>query len=140
MIDTTYLDQCISSLEFYYTKIKTIEKSNREYKVYRSAIIQEFEIILEQMGKILKKSLRLFFSSQRKTRNLPFKDIFRKAGEVELLTIEQVERWLIYRDSRNDTSHQYGENFANYTLSLVEQFIQDAQDLSKIINNIQDDS
>ncbi|MSU51588.1 MAG: hypothetical protein EXS37_21285 [Opitutus sp.] len=37
-----------------------------------------------------------------------------------------LERWLIYRDSRNDTAHNYGEQFADSTLTLITDFQRDA--------------
>ena len=37
-----------------------------------------------------------------------------------------MERWLVYRDSRNDTAHHYGEQFAEQTLQLIASFKEDA--------------
>jgi len=36
-----------------------------------------------------------------------------------MITMEEAERWLEYRDNRNDTAHDYGEGFANDTLALL---------------------
>lgn len=48
-----------------------------------------------------------------------FKDIFRYAAKYGLITLEESERWLIYRDYRNDTAHDYGVNFADSVLEIL---------------------
>lgn len=62
-----------------------------------------------------------------------FKDIFRQAAKQGLITLDEAERWLVYRDNRNDTAHDYGEGFANQTLLLLPQFIQDARRINAVI-------
>ena len=44
-----------------------------------------------------------------------------------------VERWLSYRDNRNDTAHDYGEEFAETTLKLLPAFVEDAKALAILI-------
>lgn len=61
-----------------------------------------------------------------------FKDIFRQAAKHGLITIEEAGRWLVYRDNRNDTTHDYGEGFANQTLALPPQFIEDARRINEV--------
>ncbi len=134
-IDTTYLRRCILALDKAYETLDKYCVEDIEYDIYRSAIIKEFEIILEQSGKLLKKVLKPYFHSSKAVDKLYFKDIFREAGLHGLLNIDEVERWLVYRDNRNNTSHDYGVDLANETLVLMEQFIVDATNLSKVIEN-----
>lgn len=134
-IDTTYLTRCIDALDKAYNSLQNYSTDDLEYEIFRSAIIKEFEIILEQSGKLLKKILKPYFHSSKAVDRLYFKDIFREAGHHSLLDIDEVERWLEYRDNRNSTSHDYGEGLANNTLRLIKQFIIDARNLSKVINN-----
>jgi nucleotidyltransferase substrate binding protein (TIGR01987 family) len=134
-IDTTFLSRCIAALEKANESIKKYKTDDIEYDIFRSAVIKEFEIILEQSGKLLKKVLKPYFHSSKAVDRLYFKDIFRQAGVHGLLTIEEVERWCKYRDNRNNTSHDYGESLANNTLVLMEQFILDAKKLILVINN-----
>ena len=103
------------------------------YEVYRSACIKEFEIILEQSGKLLRKVLKPWFHSSKEVDKLNFKDVFRHAVLRSLISDETCERWLVYRDNRNNTAHDYGVNFAEETLVLLPQFIQDATELAEII-------
>ncbi|WP_203249934.1 nucleotidyltransferase substrate binding protein [Cysteiniphilum marinum] len=106
-----------------------------EYDLYRSAVIKEFEIILEQSGKLLKKILLPYFHSKKAVDRLVFKDIFRYAGQHGLLNIEEVERWLNYRDNRNITAHDYGFDLAEHTIPLIPLFIEDVNKLIMVINN-----
>jgi len=133
-IDTSYLQKCNTTLERAYTLLKKYDEDEIEYEMYRSATIKEFEIILEQSGKLLKKLLKPYMHTNKAVDKLTFKDIFRQAGLHGILSIEEVERWLHYRDNRNATSHDYGELLANGTLVIIEQFIIDVKRLIEIIN------
>ena len=134
VIDTSYLKKCNLALTRAYSYLHKYSENDIEYEIYRSAVIKEFEIILEQSGKLLKKILRVYLHSNRAVDKLVFKDIFRQAGLHGLLRVEEVERWLTYRDNRNSTSHNYGAFLANETLVLIEQFIIDVENLIKVID------
>ncbi len=67
---------------------------------------------------------------------LTFKDLFRYANKHSLLSEAEVERWFKYRDNRNSTAHDYGEQFAKETLTLVEDFIKDTEKLIQVIKNV----
>lgn len=107
---------------------------NIDYDMYRSACVKEFEIILEQSGKLLRKLLKPYFHSSKAVDELVFKDVFRHAVLRTIITAETCERWLQYRDNRNNTAHDYGVNFAEETLVLLPQFITDASALAAAIN------
>ena len=133
-LDITYFKRCINTLERAYGLLQGANVEEIEYDMYRSACIKEFEIILEQGGKLLRKVLKPFFHSDKEADKLYFKDIFRQAVLRDLLTAEEVERWLLYRDNRNSTAHDYGVNFAEDTLALLPQFIIDANQLADLIS------
>ena len=133
-IDTTYLKKCNLALKKASTELKKYNEDDFMYEMYRSATIKEFEIVLEQSGKLLKKVLRKYFHSNKEVDKLTFKDIFRQAGLHSLLSINEVERWLEYRDNRNSTAHDYGADLANNTLVLIEQFTIDVDKLIKVID------
>ncbi len=138
MLDTTFINRCIITLE---KALDHLEKSDQEdisYDLYRSACVKEFEIILEQAGKILKKSLKPYYSSSIETDKLYFKDIFRNSAKHGIISIEEAERWLLYRDNRNSTAHDYGVGFAEETLVLLPQFIVDAKSLVQAIKDQND--
>ena len=133
-IDTTFLRRCLSSLEF---AVKEIKKNNVQntpiYDIYRAACVKEFELVLEQSGKLLKKRIAGYFSSNRQVDVLTFKELFRHAAKYGLIDITTAERWFSYRDNRNSTAHDYGEHFAELTLKLLPMFIRDAEHLANII-------
>ena len=68
---------------------------------------------------------------------MSFKDVFRQAHNHSLITDEETRRWLIYRDNRNRTAHNYGQAFAEETLTLVKDFLIDAKNLKKVIDNVE---
>jgi len=132
-IDTTYYERCISTLEKAHGLLLETSSETIEYDMYRSASVKEFEIILEQSGKLLRKILKPYFHAGKTVDHLYFKDVFRQGVLRGIITDETCERWLEYRDNRNNTAHDYGVNFAVETLVLLPRFIEDARALSIII-------
>ncbi|MFI5163979.1 MAG: nucleotidyltransferase substrate binding protein [Bacteroidia bacterium] len=135
-IDTTYYERCIATLEKALTLLKKTNTENIDYDMYRSACVKEFEIILEQSGKLLRKALKPYFHSSLAVDKLTFKDVFRQAVLRNIITDEICERWLQYRDNRNNTAHDYGVNFAEETLAILPQFIKDASLLADAIKKL----
>ena len=84
-IDTTFIKRCIQTLERAFQQLQQTDEKSLDYDLYRSATIKEFELILEQSGKLLKKALRPYFPSSKKLDQLMFKDIFRYGGHHGLL-------------------------------------------------------
>lgn len=132
-LNTDYFARCITTLERAYNQLQTLAVDDERYDIYRAACVKEFEIILEQSGKLLKKCLKPYFASSKQADQLMFKDIFRYAAKHSLLELTEAERWLTYRDNRNETAHDYGAGFANDTLVLLPQFIKDAYHLNEVI-------
>lgn len=138
-INTDFLDRCITTLESAVDLLQQHDPSEVLYDIYRAAAVKEFEIILEQSGNLLKKRLRPYFASNRQVDRLTFKNTFRQAGKHGLITPGAVERWFTYRDNRNDTAHDYGEEFAEETLKLLPSFIMDAKRMTGILAEVEDD-
>ncbi len=139
-IDTTFLRRCINALETASVEIdKHRDKDDFFYDIYRAACVKQFELVLEQSGKLLRKRLAAFFASNRQADRLVFKDLFRHAARHGLLEADAAERWLHYRNNRNDTAHDYGEGFAEATLKLLPTFIADARALAETIEAAPDD-
>ena len=134
-IDTTYLRRCLSTLERALDQLGRHEADSIMHDVYRAACVKEFELVLEQSGKLLKKRLRPWFASNKQVDRLVFKDVFRHAAKHGLIEAEACERWLRYRDNRNDTAHDYGEAFAVETLKLLPSFLADAKELADAIES-----
>jgi len=137
-INTDFLAKCISALETAYDQLDTRDLDAVMYDVFRAACVKQFELALEQSGKLLKKRLRPYFASNREADRLNFKDCFRHAANHGLISMEASERWLQYRDDRNSTAHDYGERFAEATLKLLPTFIADATELVRVIAEPED--
>ncbi|MXZ55665.1 MAG: nucleotidyltransferase [Gammaproteobacteria bacterium] len=139
-IDTNFLRRCIRTLERAYTKLNELPtKDHPDYELYRAACVKEFELVLEQGGKLLRKRISAYFASAKDAARLTYKDLFRYASRHDLMDITTVERWIHYRDNRNDTVHDYGEGFAESTLVLLPKFIEDANALAELIEQKNDD-
>ena len=134
-ISTEYLERCLKTLQKSYEMINRVDRDTIEYEMYRNSLVKSFEMTLEQSGKLLKKKILPLFASKREIDRLTFKDIFRHAFRCSLIDESAVTRWFKYRDNRNNTSHDYGQEFADETLSLIEEFIVDAQNLKQVIEN-----
>lgn len=132
-INTHFLVRCISILEAAQAELPGHAPESIMYDIYRAACVKEFEISLELSGKLLRKRLRPYFASNRQADGLNFKDCFRHAAKHGLISMEACERWLEYRDNRNSTAHDYGEDFAEATLKLLPYFIADATELASVI-------
>ena len=61
--------------------------------------------------------------------------MFREAHKHSLLTEEEVNRWFMYRNNRNNTAHDYGKAFAEETLKLMDSFLKDVHHLKEVIEH-----
>ncbi len=134
-INVEYLEKCLKILEQSYSMTKNTDENSIEYEMYRNALVKSFEITLEQAGKLLRKRLRPYFVNKQSVDKLNFKSLFREAHNHSLIDEKCVERWLEYRDNRNNTTHDYGLIFAEETLKLMEKFILDVKKLKTILES-----
>ncbi|MFM8443365.1 MAG: hypothetical protein ACKN9W_08490, partial [Methylococcus sp.] len=61
-INTDYFSRCIATLERAFNGLQGLPVDNVFYDIYRAACVKEFELILEQAGKLLKKRLHSSFA------------------------------------------------------------------------------
>ena len=121
-----HLQRCSLTLERSLQSMAKAEPGSVDYEVFRNAVIKSFELTLETAGKLLRKVLKAYVGSPKTVDTLVFKDVLRHAALHGLLSAAELERWLVYRDSRNDTAHNYSEQFADTTLALITDFQRDA--------------
>lgn len=133
-LNTDFLQRCLRTLETAYERLETAHAEDITYDILRAACVKEFELVLEQCGSLLKKRLRPYFSSNRQADALVFKDVFRHAARHGLIPVDACQRWLRYRDSRNETAHTYGEAFAEAVLRTLPEFVADAGQLAAVIS------
>lgn len=134
-INTEYLQRCLQTLIKSYELLTASKEDSVEYEMYRNSLVKGFEMSIEQSAKLLRKKLLPYFSSKKAVDSLTFKDLFRYAAKHSLLNENEVQRWFKFRDNRNSTAHDYGEQFAKETLVLIDDFIKDTKKLIEVINN-----
>ena len=138
-INTHGYRRCAKALSTAYEHLQKTSPDDVMYDIFRAACTKEFELVLEQGGRLLRKALRTWFASNAEVDKLTFKEIYRHAAKRELITMEACERWIEYRDCRNDTAHEYGEKLADAVVAFLPQFIDDAQQLARAIEGVQHD-
>ena len=88
-IDTTFLRRCIASLERVVEELEGL--GNNEdvlYDIFQAAYVKEFELVLGQSGKLLRKRLAAYFASNRQADRLDLRDVFRHAAKSLADTID----------------------------------------------------
>lgn len=136
-LNTEHLERCIQTLENSLKMLQQSELGSIDYEIFRNAAVKGFELTLEVSGKLLRKALKPYFASSRAVDELTYKEVFRHAAKHGLLSVEEVERWFNYRNNRNTTAHDYGESFAEETLSLLPDFLEDAKRLREQIKRVE---
>lgn len=130
-LSTEYLERCIVTLETALQGLSDHQPDEIAYDIYRAACVKEFELILEQSGKLLRKKISAWSASNQAAAKLTFRDVFRTAARHGLIAADECERWLEYRESRNDTAHDDGKGFAESAIKLLPQFVMDAKPLAR---------
>lgn len=129
-LNVEHLRRCMQTLESSLKFYHNAEGDSIDQEVFRNAIIKGYELTQETAFKLLKKALKAFGHGGKKLEITPIKDVLRLAATHGLLSLDEVERWFRYRDNRNNTAHDYGEQFATQTLVLMPNFVQDIRTLA----------
>lgn len=133
-LNSNYLSTCLDILEAALQRLQKVDSDSIDYQIFRNAVIKGFELSLEVSGKLLRKVLKTYTASPKTVDQLTYKEVFRHATKHGLIDTEAVERWFNYRDNRNTTAHDYGQEFAEQTLGLLKHFIKDARALKQQID------
>lgn len=137
-LSTEYVNRCITTLESALNGLADHQPGETAYDIYRAACVKQFELILEQSGKLLRKRISARSDSNRAAAELTFKEVFRTAAQHGVIEADACERWLQYRDSRNDTAHDYEEGLAEAAVRQLPQFVLDAKALTLSVGTTDD--
>ena len=121
------LDQLQKSLD--YLKSPIAKKDRALYDQFRGASIQAFEYSYELAVKMIRRQLAQIVPNPQELVQVTFADLIRSAADAGL--VNDVKRFLVYRDARNQTSHTYDENAAEGVLKIIPDFFKDAGFLLK---------
>lgn len=117
--------------------IDAIEEGLQEYAQYpqlttvRDGVIQRFEVTLDLSRKMILRVLKQKFGLDDLTANN--KTFIREAAKYQL--IADAEAWLLYIESRNQTSHTYDAPIAERVFQSIPNFLLDARDLLVKLKN-----
>ncbi len=104
------------------TNLKEALSLKSPSKLERDGTIQRFEYSYELIWKLARRVLK----ENEVEADVP-KAIFRELGRLDW--IQNVESWLSFQKSRNETSHEYGEKLAQKSYELAKIFLPLAESL-----------
>jgi hypothetical protein len=124
-LNLDHLRRCTQTLTTSLVLYRQAQTGSVEQEVFRNAIVKGYELVQETAFKLIKKALKAFDHGSKKLDAISVKELLRLAALHDLMSTCAVERWFAYRDNRNHTAHDYGQQFATATLVLMPDFLQD---------------
>ncbi len=109
-----------------YNKIETNDEDL--ILTIKSGVIQNFEIAFEQSWKFIQRWLNENISPDI-TNDITKKELFRLAAKH--LLIDDVEKWIKFKDARNSTSHIYSTEISKEVFNEAIKFLPYAEYLLK---------
>ena len=86
---------------------------------------------MEESVRLLRRHLRQYFGSDHRSDSLTYSDVSRHASRHDLISIKECERWFNYRDHWDRASYHLDEDFTETTLSMPQQLVGDARELTR---------
>ncbi len=133
VLDLTHYDKCISALQAAFEGFDKVGEEEVMKDIYRSACVKEFEIILELTASLLRKALKNYVVHTAEVDRLHYKEVLRRALKYGMLDADACERWMEYRDIRNNAAPRYGKGYADETLAVIPEFLGEAIALSSTL-------
>lgn len=110
----------VNSIEVYKRIVNDNKNDKKLIDALRSGVIQNFEVAFEQSWKFIVRWLNENISYGI-AQGITKKELFRLAGEH--LLIDDVSKWIYFKDLRNQTSHIYSKTTADEVLKSALQFL-----------------
>ena len=124
MLELEALENSILALENSIEVYKRIANDNKNDKklidALRAGVIQNFEVAFEQSWKFIVRWLNENVQYGI-AQGIAKRELFRLAGEN--LLIDDVSKWIYFKDCRNQISHIYSENTAEEVLKSALEFL-----------------
>ena len=114
-----------NGINIYYTK-KEQDTEVDEMEIIQSGIIQNFEVCYEISWNLMKKKLEENIG-RTEVDGVSRKELFRIAAQNKL--IDDIEKWFVFHEARNMTSHDYDGIKAQEVLGIAIEFLPYAKKL-----------
>ena len=98
-----------------------IYRSDESNIYMRDSMIQRFEYTYSLALKMIKRYFSISAFEKENLDSMTFNEMIRTANRMNLLR-SNLEKWDIYRQKRNMTSHTYDENIAKDVASIIPDF------------------
>jgi nucleotidyltransferase substrate binding protein (TIGR01987 family) len=121
-IDLSPLADALRQLEVGLAQVETDALPD---ELLRDGVIQRFEVSHDLALRLLKRTLEVVFDESVDT--MGYNDVLRTAFEHGL--IGDVQKWIAYREARNQTSHTYDAATAAEVFSVARPFLADGREL-----------
>jgi len=89
----------------------------------RAGVVQNFEVAYEQTWKMMKRWLETNMSAVE-VDGVTRRQLFRLCNENRL--IDDVDVWMVFHKSRNETSHTYNAETAHDVFAVAQKFLPEA--------------
>jgi nucleotidyltransferase substrate binding protein (TIGR01987 family) len=122
------VEQLQVSLDYYDSDLA--KKDSGVAAQFRSACIQGFEYTYEISWKMLKRHLEMTSPNPQDFDKMSFPELIRSGNEKDLL-LSDIEKWKMYREARDTTSHAYNEKKAVEVFEVISPFLEEAKFLLK---------
>ena len=92
---------------------------------FRAATIQAFEFTYELAVKMIQRQLAQIVANPDALREMDFADRMRDAADAGI--VRDAPSYVRYRELRNKTSHTYDTDWAEKTVSVIDEFLRDVR-------------
>jgi len=106
-----------------------------ETDVIQAGVIQNFEFTYELCWKFMKRWIEVNIGATY-VDGVTRIELFRQASENRLII--DVEKWVEFHRARNETSHVYDEEVAEFVYETAKDFLDDAKNLLKALEDRND--
>ena len=122
-LDISSLEKALASLD---RGIRRSKAAPGDEEI-RDAVIQRFENTYELCWKTLKRLLEKEAPTPAEIDKLSFRDLFREGGERGI--VRNVEKWMLFSEKRNISSHTYDQEKAEDVYRAALDFYPEAKAL-----------
>ena len=127
------ITRSVNTLELALECLRERESGEVMYAVYRSVCMNEFQVIMELTDSLLRRRLMPYFATVSQVNELTLGRVFRESARRSLISVEECQRWLGYRNHRDAIAHRYGGELAECVLAVLPLLVEDGRRIAAVI-------